>query len=244
MLSFNKKYYDSFKKGSYEFGLVLDEILNKKISYSKVVDFGCGSCDFIYGFTQKNNIKFLGMDSHDEIIESKYLELNSKYIKTNIIEPIKNIEKFDISFCLEVLEHINNIDSLKVVNNLIHSSDLIIFSSAHKGQGGLSHINEQDLDYWINVFNNNNYLCFDYLRSKIQSNNKIPYYYKYNTVMFINKRNDKLIKIFGDFQITKNNFKTSLIYKLRQLVIHNINYKFVNILVYVKYVIKKILIRS
>ena len=83
-------------------------------------------------------------------------------------------------------------------------------------------------------------MCIDYIRDKIQNNQNLPYYYKYNTVLFINKNNNFLIKKFIDFRSTKNAFKISFIYLIRKKFIHKMNYKLVNILVYIKFILKNL----
>ena len=240
LLSFNKNYYDSFSKESYSFGILLSEILKTKMHFNKVIDIGSGTCDFIYGFTENTNASFIALDNHDEIINKKYLINGNKFIKIDITNKINLFQTFDICFCLEVLEHIDIKDCKNVIENIINHSEFIVFSSAHKGQGGLNHINEKDLDYWISFFSQKGLFCFDFIRNKIKNNKNIPYYYKYNTVIFIKQSNKYLCGKFKDYKIKKNNFKFNLLYSIRKFLIHKTHYKTVNLLVIIKYLVKKL----
>jgi hypothetical protein len=67
-------------------------------------------------------------------------------------EPSKNVGRFDLSFSIEVGEHLPTDLSAKFVEFIAERSDLVIFSAAHKGQGGHGHINEQSKEFWADLF--------------------------------------------------------------------------------------------
>ena len=166
LLSFQRHYYSSFANSSLKFGTILSELVKKKISIGNVLDIGSGTCELVYGFS-KNDLDFVAIDKHDEKISEKYLGNNNFFFKLDITKKIDLKKKFDCCICIEVLEHVENSNSDNVIQNLIRHSDFIIFSSAQNGQGGLNHINEQPLDYWINKFKKYDSICFDYIRPQI-----------------------------------------------------------------------------
>ena len=45
----------------------------------------------------------------------------------------------------------------ELVKNIVQASDLIFFTAAPKGQGGHDHINEQEPEFWINLFSDQGY---------------------------------------------------------------------------------------
>ena len=65
-----------------------------------------------------------------------------------------NVEKKEntLGLCLEVLEHIDDKYWLEVLTNITNLSDIIIFSAAHPGQGGIGHINCRPKIDWIKRF--------------------------------------------------------------------------------------------
>lgn len=236
LLSFQKHYYASFANSSLEFGKQISNILQNEIDIKTVCDFGSGTCEFVYGFTdQKKN--FVAIDNHNEKIKDKFLNNKNIFHKLDITKKIDLNKKFDCCVCLEVLEHIENRKTDIVIDNLIRHSDFILFSSAQIGQGGLNHINEQHLDYWINKFLYKNYYCFDYIRPRIIKK-KIPYYFKSNTLIFINNKNKNLVSKFKSSYIVKNNKNDNIIYKVRKFMLGLLNYKIVNYLVLINYLCK------
>jgi hypothetical protein len=66
-------------------------------------------------------------------------------------------KKHDIAFTIEVGEHIPRDFAERFVDFLCASSNTVIFSSAHPGQGGHGHINEQPKEYWSKMFFNRGY---------------------------------------------------------------------------------------
>lgn len=56
---------------------------------------------------------------------------------------------YDLAMSLEVAEHVPGFLADNFVNYMTGSSDLVVFTAARPGQGGLGHINEQPQGYWI-----------------------------------------------------------------------------------------------
>tara|TARA_Y100000768_G_scaffold364726_1_gene325408 strand:+ start:384 stop:1136 length:753 start_codon:yes stop_codon:yes gene_type:complete len=238
LLSFQKQYYKSFAKSSYNYGKILSKLLNSKFEISSVIDFGSGTCDLVYGFSKPNKV-FVAIDNHNENIDKQFLNKKNYFYKLDLTKKIDFQKKFDCCLCFEVLEHIDNSKCDTVIDNITKHSDLVVFSSAREGQGGLNHINEQKLDYWINKFKNKNYNCYDYIRPHIINEN-IPYYFKANTLVFINKNNLDLTKKVNKYLIYSDLRKDKFIYKIRKFILKNLNVEIINYLVLVNYMLKNL----
>ena len=61
-------------------------------------------------------------------------------------------EKYEVCMCIEVAEHIDPYNSKQLVKILTMTSDFIVFSAAPPGQAGTGHINCQEPEYWIDLF--------------------------------------------------------------------------------------------
>lgn len=122
---------------------------------NSVVDFGCGPGVYLKEF-EKKGIKILGIDG------SIYAKNNSVINKEKIIikdfrKEINLNKKFDMAICFEVAEHMEKKFSNMLVKNITKCMDIIIFTAAKIGQGGMDHINEQTPEFWMNIFNKNGF---------------------------------------------------------------------------------------
>jgi len=115
---------------------------------STVVDFGCGNADYVKHL-HNNGFKVEAYDGNPNTPEmtdglGKVLDLSKEF----------DLGKtFDYVVSLEVAEHIPKKFQDVYVNNLIkHTDSYLIMSWALDGQGGDGHVNEQNEDYVLNLF--------------------------------------------------------------------------------------------
>ena len=87
--------------------------------------------------------------------------------------------------CLEVAEHLSETRASSFVNDLCALGDLVLFSAAVPGQGGMNHVNEQWPSYWSAFFKENGLACFDILRPKVWNNSLIDWWYAQNVFLFV-----------------------------------------------------------
>jgi hypothetical protein len=59
---------------------------------------------------------------------------------------------FDAVYSFEVIEHVPDALSGRMLDFLVSLAPAIIFTGAHPGQGGTGHINEQPKSHWIEQF--------------------------------------------------------------------------------------------
>lgn len=110
------------------------------------LDVGCGTGEMVK-LAHERGLRALGVEGDPTIINHKFMvchDLNTRWIR---------LGKFDIIWCVEVLEHID--EQQNVVNTISRNIQLngaLIISAATPGQGGHHHVNERPLDYWISVF--------------------------------------------------------------------------------------------
>jgi hypothetical protein len=91
---------------------------------------------------------------------------------------------FDLVMSLEVAEHLSEGRASSFIDELCSLGDLILFSAAVPGQGGVDHINEQWPAYWNALFRKCGFHCFDILRSKIWGNTAVERWYAQNAFLF------------------------------------------------------------
>ena len=116
---------------------------------STIVDFGCGNADYIKKLISEG-FQCEAYDGNPNTPEmtggiGKVLDLSEKFDLN---------KKFDYVISLEVAEHIPKECEKIYVDNLIrHTGYYLITSWAVKGQGGDGHVNEQNEDYILDLYN-------------------------------------------------------------------------------------------
>ena len=116
-------------------------------------------------------------------------------IKDSVISKKINI-KSDLSICVEVAEHIHPNQSEFSIDNLVKTSEIIIFGAANTFQPGDAHINCRNTDYWINLFEKRGYTLIDIFRYKFWNDPLINKAYAQNTFLYI-KNGSKYIDTFS-----------------------------------------------
>ena len=176
--------------------------LFKILRPNSVLDVGCGrgvwlkvskdlGAKIIYGVDGEwNNGKQI-----DKEIVFKSINLNNNFDLN---------KKFDLTLCLEVVEHLEKNSSENIISSLTNTSDIILFSAAFKYQGGVGHLNENLHSYWADIFHKKNYLPFDLIRPVFWDNEKVSYWYRQNTFLYVKKNSPQFEKIKMNFNYIKN----------------------------------------
>ncbi|MDN4166619.1 methyltransferase domain-containing protein [Cytophagales bacterium LB-30] len=180
-----KKYNHTEEWHTVDAGEALVPVIMDLLNPKSVVDVGCGIGTFTSVF-KRNGAKVLGIDGpwckkellFKNIDESEFLEMElEKKITLN--------SRFDLVVCLEVAEHLTPARAESFIKDLTNLGDIILFSAAIPNQGGENHFNEQWLDYWEDIFNNQGYRIVDCLRPLFWENPEVFYWYKQNFVLAI-----------------------------------------------------------
>lgn len=162
------------------------EILSRALTFlppiESAVDIGCGVGTWLKA-TNLNDV--LGIDgpwvNADKLVipRSRFREHDfSKGFAVNVGR------RFDLAMTLEVAEHIDPKNADTFVQLLTDLSDLVLFSAAIPGQGGIGHVNEQWPAYWAERFAKRGYVLNDGIRPQIWNDSKIPYWYRQNVFLF------------------------------------------------------------
>ena len=144
---------------------------------------------------------FLQMKGITEDQDADVMFIDGDYVKDDMfVAPKKyfrpfNLEeridlggkRFDLAMSLEVAEHLSPKRAESFVEDLTKLSDVIMFSAAVEGQGGTHHVNEQYMPYWVEKFEKFGYAPFDLIRPEIQFCMDVPWYYRQNIIVLVNK---------------------------------------------------------
>ncbi len=142
----------------------LADYIASRMRPSCYLDFGCSSGIYLRAIKQRlPEIHSAGFEFSEAAIQNSVC---SDIQQTDLTLPL-NLEKREgtLGLCLEVLEHISDDHWRQVIENITKLSDVIIFSAAVPGQGGVGHINCRPKIDWIRRFHSLGWVV-DYDRTR------------------------------------------------------------------------------
>jgi SAM-dependent methyltransferase len=182
--AYNKEFYQTRNEDTkYSAEKVLSILLANIPKINSAVDIGCGVGTWL------NELKKFGV-ADIQGYDGKWVDPNmlaipkNNFTAVNLNEKLPIDKNFDLAISLEVAEHLPQAFAKEFVASITSLSELVLFSAAIPNQGGDHHINEQWPDYWVQLFKENGYEVFDFIRPKIWQDTKIPYWYQQNILFF------------------------------------------------------------
>ena len=163
--------------------VVVGNILGSWIEFSSVLDLGCGNGAWLRGLADGGRRSVFGIEP--EAQDRDDLQIDADLIlQSDLARPLDLHRRFDLALCLEVAEHIDAAGADTVVANCVRHADLVLFSAAIPGQGGIHHVNEQLPEYWAGKFATHGYVARDLIRPLIWNDQQIPVWYRQNLLIF------------------------------------------------------------
>jgi SAM-dependent methyltransferase len=126
--------------------------------FRRAVDVGCGSGNLLAALAQVDpSLDLLGLDNSPAAVTTatgRRLPIQAlDLVSMSRFSPlVARLGRFDAAISLEVAEHLPVWHVGKLLALLTGVSDTVIFSAAQPLQGGIMHLNEQPLGYWIRRF--------------------------------------------------------------------------------------------
>ncbi len=150
-----------------------------------VLDVGCGAGAWLAAWRAGGIGDLRGVDTAS-IEDSGYLLDAGSFTQSDLSRPFDLGRRFSLVQSLEVAEHLPEAAAAGFVSSLCRHADIVLFSAAPPGQGGLHHVNEQPYAYWRERFATKGYRPIDWLRPLIVGDDEILWWYRYNTLLFAN----------------------------------------------------------
>jgi len=151
-----------------------------------VIDFGCG-IGVVLSYFEENGKDVLGIDGSFRNKKFALIDKND-FLLFDLRNEFNNKRRYDLCFCLEVAEHIEEKYSDRLIKNLTGASSNIIFSAAPPGQPADCHFNLKPSEWWIGKFKKFGYefdiLSTEDFKNRLQSSSEVPSYYRDNLMIF------------------------------------------------------------
>ena len=120
-------------------------------SYRSILDIGCGNGYFLEAFPSHTDR--IGIEASPHCLPEAHRDIRRRILLLDAsIQFILGCQ-YELVICTEVGEHLPEVASDTLVNNITnHAHYMVFFSAATPGQGGHDHLNEQPHEYWIEKF--------------------------------------------------------------------------------------------
>jgi SAM-dependent methyltransferase len=148
-----------------------------------VVDVGCGIAPWAAEFLANGVEEVWGIDG--DYVDRALLRIpRDRFLAQDLTKQICFDRKVDLAVCLEVAEHLPESRADGLVADLTGLAPCVLFSAGMPEQGGVNHLNEQYLPYWVELFKRRTYLAVDIVRPQILGNEAVAWWYQQNIVIF------------------------------------------------------------
>lgn len=182
--SYSDQYYSTIAEGSLRSAKEVIPVILQFISPASVADVGCGLGAWLSVWQKHGVTDLLGIDG-DYVDRNKLKIARDKFIPADLEKGFALPRTFNLVMSLEVAEHIRPEFALSYVGSLCKLGNVILFSAAIPGQGGVNHFNEQYPSYWTGLFKKFGFTGYDCIRAKIWMNSAIDPCYRQNLLFFV-----------------------------------------------------------
>lgn len=181
--TYSDAFFDKLAGSALDSARIVVPMIVERFSPRSVIDVGCGTGAWLHVFRENGVETTRGIDG-DYVDQAKLLVEASDFEAVDLSRPFRLTGRYDLAVCLEVGEHLPASMSAQLVSNLVAVSDLVLFSAAIPGQGGVYHINERWPHYWEELFARHAYRKLDPFRPLIWQDTRIPLWYRQNLVVY------------------------------------------------------------
>lgn len=155
----------------------------KLLPVTEAIDFGCGTGSWLSAAKKLGVKKIFGVDGI-RVDQEIFKLADDEFLLHDLKTPLNLKKKFDIAFCLEVVEHLPDTAAENIVEMITNHADVVLFAAAIPDQTGDHHINEQWPSYWEKLFRKKGYKPYDILRPLFWNNANVDWWYRQNILMY------------------------------------------------------------
>ena len=184
MPDYDSAFFDYVNSGALKSARAILPLLQEQLGVKSVLDVGCGQGGWLTVWKELGCERVHGIDG-DYVDRERLLIQPEEFSGIDLVEAFDLQQQFDLAQCLEVGEHLPTASSGGLIDSLVKHAPFVLFSAAARGQGGDSHVNEQDYEFWRGHFARHGYVAVDYLRPLILDRSEIEPWYRYNPFLYV-----------------------------------------------------------
>jgi hypothetical protein len=175
--------YAAWLEGSAESAAVSVPLVLEAVEPESVVDVGCGLGHWLAVVKEHGVEDVRGYDG-PWVDRSHLLIAPPEFAVADLNRPLSVERRFDLALCLEVAQILGPERAESLVDALVALSDVVVFSAAVPGQGGILHENEQWPFYWAELFAAHGYAASDPFRFKLWERDEVRWWFRQNMVCY------------------------------------------------------------
>lgn len=182
---YSPTFYRTYRDESYRSAAVVAPLVMEMVGPRRVLDVGCGIGTWLAAFGESGAVEIRGVDG-------AYVDQSLLRIPPDRFTPLDLGKElaidgapFDLAVSLEVAEHLPQSRAASFVADITRHAPVVLFSAAIPFQGGDHHVNEQWLEYWVELYARNGYVAIDCIRPRVWDDERVAYYYAQNTLLYV-----------------------------------------------------------
>ncbi len=182
---YSSAFYDRAEQSAAAARLITS-LIKGWLPIGSVLDVGCARGTWLVAWMEAGCGDVTGLDGASVSAETLLIPLE-RFRQAELKQPFQLGRRFDLVQCLEVAEHLPPARSASLVDDLTAHGDAVLFSAAPPGQGGAGHVNERPYEFWHALFAAKGYEAFDAIRPALIQHGRLPYWYRYNLLLYVKK---------------------------------------------------------
>ncbi len=185
-MPYDQSFYDEQFEGSIGSARVLLGRLNGLLHPASVLDIGCGRGAWLAAWRELGVQDVLGIDgpwNRQELMIDPALPFRAADLET-AVDPAR---RFDLAMSVEVVEHLSPAAGEGIVQSLTDCADVVLFSAAFTGQGGVHHIHERYHSHWGRQFVARGYAVFDAFRPHFWADERVQPWHRANVFLYVKR---------------------------------------------------------
>jgi hypothetical protein len=116
---------------------------------ASVLDAGCAMGFLVEGL-RSLGVEAYGIDVSQHAIEQIHENIKPYCAIASVTDPLPR--RYDLIVCIEVLEHLQEVDAERAVSSFCEATDQVLFSSTPFDYVEATHFNVRPPDYWAGLF--------------------------------------------------------------------------------------------
>jgi hypothetical protein len=165
--------------------IALLPLVKELVHPRNVLDVGCAHGSWLVVWSELGVEDCVGLDGY-HVDRRSLLIPPGRFQAADLSKSFNVGRRFDLVQSLEVAEHLPVGSAEEFVGCLCAHGDVVLFSAAQPGQGGVGHSNERCPSYWAGLFSAQGYVAYDCIRPYVVDDKRIDPWYRFNTVLYAN----------------------------------------------------------